>query len=139
VFSHVLQAGPIGPSGFPRLWEITDGGNDSMRGQRYSSGSYRSNVIDNNVTQAAFDTLPAVALGSSGRFAFVYGLNDIAACANGGTVATDGAATLPTVDRMVIGDSSFTSAGVTVLNAPISRLTYWPQRLPNATLQALTA
>jgi hypothetical protein len=40
------------------------------------------------------------------------------------------------VTRLVIGANV---SLVGSLNAPISRLTYWPQRLGNATLQALTA
>ena len=41
----------------------------------------------------------------------------------------------PVVDSLAIG--SFQGTG-TYLNGRIRRLTYWPQRLPNATLQALT-
>lgn len=57
--------------------------------------------------------------------------------ANNGTLFTGitPVATLPTVTRMVIGDG----IGGTPANGWIARIAYYPTRLPNATLQALTA
>ena len=61
--------------------------------------------------------------------------NNIAGSSNGVITGTDNVATLPTVTQMFIGCEA---AGANVLNGHIRRLTYWPQRLPNATLQAIT-
>ena len=49
------------------------------------------------------------------------------------SVQTDNSVTLPTVDRLTIG-SGFSPS----LNGTISRLTYWPTRLSNDTLQTIT-
>jgi hypothetical protein len=54
---------------------------------------------------------------------------------NGGTVSTDGSGTVPTVDRLTIGNSGSANEQ---LGGTIRRLTYWPSRLPNSTLQEIT-
>lgn len=60
---------------------------------------------------------------------------DSAVCGDGGDVTTGAPASLPVVDRVFIGSAEgFTQH----TNSPIRRLTYWPARLPNITLQALT-
>jgi hypothetical protein len=62
-------------------------------------------------------------------------VNDFAAVLNGGTVSTDGSGTVPTVDRLTIGNSGSANEQ---LGGTIRRLTYWPSRLPNSTLQEIT-
>jgi hypothetical protein len=56
-------------------------------------------------------------------------------CVNGtlGTASTQ--SPLPTVDRITIGSGALVS---NFLGGTIRRLTYWPTRLPNSTLQAVT-
>ena len=66
---------------------------------------------------------------------FSYKENDIAASSNGLTPLVDTSATLPTVDRLFIGKVGFSG---TELNGTIRRLTYWPTRLGNDTLQTIT-
>jgi hypothetical protein len=61
--------------------------------------------------------------------------NDFAAVLNGGTVSTDGSGTVPTVDRLTIGNSGSANEQ---LGGTIKRLVYWGQRLPNTTLQGIT-
>jgi hypothetical protein len=58
-------------------------------------------------------------------------------CLNGGVVAT-GSTTTPvgTLTTLDIGTQS--GAATAFFNGTIRRLTYWPQRLDNATLQAIT-
>jgi hypothetical protein len=57
--------------------------------------------------------------------------SDVAVSCNGGAVGTDSAmTTMPIVDRLTIGTSGFYL---------IRRIAYYPTRLPNTTLQALTA
>jgi hypothetical protein len=64
-----------------------------------------------------------------------YKTNDTAFAANG-SAASDTSATIgETKNEMYIGENG---SGFT-LNGHIRRLTYWPQRLSNATLQALTS
>jgi len=61
--------------------------------------------------------------------------NDFAAVLNGGTVSTDGSGTVPTVDRLTIGNSGSANEQ---LGGTIKRLTFWPTRLSNTTLQQIT-
>jgi hypothetical protein len=61
---------------------------------------------------------------------------DRALCTDGGSVtASTTPATLPTLNQLRIG---YDPAGGSQRNGPISRLAYWPRRLPNSTLQTLT-
>jgi hypothetical protein len=68
------------------------------------------------------------------KVAGAYQVNNFAISANGGNVLTDTSGTIPVVDRMRIGDRG----GVT-LNGHIRRIAYYPRRLSNAELQAITA
>jgi hypothetical protein len=76
---------------------------------------------------------PSIAAANR-RFASCYRLNDFAASVNGGAIGTDTSGTVPTVDRLGIN----AVVGYNALNGHIRRLTYWPTRLPNSTLQAVT-
>ena len=76
-----------------------------------------------------------ITLGANNKFATAIKANNFALALAGGTVATDTSGTMPTVDRATIGGGAFLGQ----LNGTIRRLTYWPQRLSNATLQALTS
>ena len=59
--------------------------------------------------------------------------DNCAAAINGGSAVTDASATIPTVDRMLIG-----SDGTNYLNGQVERISYWPQRLINAEVQAFS-
>jgi hypothetical protein len=64
-------------------------------------------------------------------------LNDAATTANGSTVATDTSYTMPSPTQLVIGAAGyFTSSR---LNGHIRRIVYYPTRLSNEELQALTS
>jgi hypothetical protein len=53
----------------------------------------------------------------------------------GGSVVKISSTQAMTPDRLFIGSRTGSSL---ILNGTIRRLTYWPQRLPNSTLQAIT-
>jgi hypothetical protein len=101
------------------------------------SGTPRYDVFVSSVAQCQLTPAPAtsVSAGAAFNFAYAYAANDFSASRNGGAVLTDAAGTLPSVSRLVIGSNG----SLFQANGPISRLTYWNSRLPNATLQALTA
>jgi len=61
--------------------------------------------------------------------------NDCADSLNGGAVITDGAVTLPTVNRITIGD--FHTGANTFLNGHIARLRYFNRRLTDKQLEDL--
>jgi hypothetical protein len=91
-------------------------------------------VTDASVSQATFNQ-GAYAAGVEYRAALATKANDFGFAENGGAPQSDSSGTMPSVDRLGIGvDASGASPG----NVHIRRLTYWPQRLPNSTLQAIT-
>ncbi len=123
--------------GTRRLVEISNG----TAGDRFVAGygatnSSRFLVVVSNVTQA--DVSPAVTQGSLVRFAGAYAANDFQAAANTALGTADTSGTVPTVSQMNIGASALFAPG-TDLNGHIRRLAYYPARLSNTQLQALTA
>jgi hypothetical protein len=65
-----------------------------------------------------------------------YKANDFAGSVNGGAVATDTSGTVPTVSVLQLGSLG---AGSSSINGYLRRITYYPRRLANAELQAITA
>lgn len=74
--------------------------------------------------------------GVSSKTAGAYKTDDIARSFNGLSVGTDVSAVVPTVNRLLIGSGS---GGVTELNGHIRRIAYYPKRISNTEMQALTA
>lgn len=72
---------------------------------------------------------------SSNSAALAYKLNDAAISTNGAAVSADTSCTVPTVDRLSIGNRN----GSSVFSGHIARLAYYPKRLTNVELQALSA
>lgn len=78
----------------------------------------------------------AISNGAVTRVAFAYKTNDFALVTNGGAIATDALGVPPpTVNRMEIGNF----LGGAQINGHIRKIAYYPTRLSNAQLQALTA
>jgi hypothetical protein len=132
------------------LSQPASGGNQFL--VRASDNSYNNAVVD-NVTSTGFVQLitasggvfdgnasaaVAVSANTNTKFCGAYATNDLAACKDGGAVATDSSATIPTgLTRFDIGSDH---AGLNRVKAGyIRRIAYYPVRLPNSTLQALTA
>jgi hypothetical protein len=80
-------------------------------------------------------TSSAITAGSLFAQADAYKATDFAISTNGGTVSTASTGAVPVVNKMVIGANVGGSAAV---NGAIKRLTYWPTRLSNTTLQQIT-
>lgn len=68
---------------------------------------------------------------------FAYQANNLAACVNGGSLTTQGTASIPTVNGMGIGNNGYDNTQP--FFGWMRRLVYYPSRLPNATLQSLSA
>jgi hypothetical protein len=106
--------------------------NDGSASNQIWTG-YSESAIYNGSFQASF----AAALTSNGKVAIAYATNDAAWCLNNGSVATDTNVTLPTgLNQIAIGNSQ---AGTAAINTSLRSIKYFPSRLPNATLQSLTA
>jgi hypothetical protein len=84
---------------------------------------------------ARYDNSVAYAFGTQGRSVGAY-ISSGSNHATNGVLGVDLAGSpLPVVDRLYIGANG---AGAFIHNGTIRRLTYWPQRLSNSTLQAVT-
>ena len=76
-------------------------------------------------------------LNTFGKGAVAYKANDFGFSWNGAAALTDTSLSLPTVVKLDIGNNG--GAATNFLNGYIQRITYYPTRLANAQLQALTA
>jgi hypothetical protein len=108
-----------------------------------SNNRISSLVTASNITAARNTAGAGVLFTPSTANPPVSGLNKIAQAStnldhavvgNGGTVATAATYGMPVVDRLDIGNQLAGS----YLNGSLARLTFWPTRLSNSTLQAIT-
>lgn len=87
-----------------------------------------------SAVQADITVAPTVTAGVPFRYAAAYALDSFAVSVGGTTPTQDLTGTPPTVDRLRVG----TGIGGANLNGVLRRLDYYPTRLPNQQLQALT-
>jgi hypothetical protein len=114
----------------------------STSGNNYMHSAFESNkhfnVVSSGNTVAQLDAGTCTA-NASAKFACAYTVNDFAASLNGGSVASDPSGNLPIgLSRLLIGNA-YDYAPQNNINGTIKRLAYYPARLTNAQLQALTA
>jgi len=76
-----------------------------------------------------------ITAGSGVNISYGYKANNFLAAANGVTDGPDVTGSIPIVNILEIGGSQYMFSK---LNGTISRLTYWPTRLSNDTLQTIT-
>ena len=81
----------------------------------------------------------SVAAATAFKSAIAYGTDNGAASLNGSVPTTDTSVTVPAVTTLILGDAGWSAPSGTKLNGWIGRIAYYPTRLPNATLVALTA
>jgi hypothetical protein len=90
-------------------------------------------VTDGGSAQAEFGTV-SISGSTSNAIAATYKTNDFAMVVRGLAAETDSLGTVPAISQLNIGNR----IGGTYLNGTIKRLTYWPVRLANTTLQQIT-
>lgn len=118
------------------VFEVGDGTfNERMNAFISSTPTVNFVVTDGGVQLANFST-GSYTVGTVAKVAAAYELNNFAGSLNGGTPGTDASGTIPTVTALYIGRQG---PGGAYLNGHIKTLRYYPQRLPNATLQGMTA
>lgn len=97
-------------------------------------GTFNAQVTTATVAQA--DLTPSGSIAAAAKKnAIAYAANDIVAVSAGGSVVADTSASIPTVTQITLG----TLAGATALDGYISKLAYWPVRVPDGQLKAVTA
>jgi hypothetical protein len=120
-----------------QAWYLSDGtANNAMFLRRNTSGSPAAAVLVSASPQGDISSGGAISGSATYKTAFAYKANDLAISTNANTVGTDTSASIPTVDRLALGISV---ASTQSLNGTIRRLAFYPQRLANSQLQALTS
>ena len=93
-------------------------------------------VVNSSVVEAQIDAGTILA-NTPNKIAAAYAANNFALSVNGGAVVTDTSGAIPTVDRLVLGGLEGNTANR--LNGHLRQVAYYPRRLTNAELQALSA
>ena len=124
----------------PSLVSVDDGTVQNHQAVYLTSGAthrFAYRIRTSNVSQADFfiDQAGSTA-GAIVKLSAAYKVNDFAGDKNGGTVETDTVGTVPTVTNLKIAD--YVGDSLTA-NGWYRRIAYYPRRLTNAELQALTA
>jgi hypothetical protein len=114
--------------------DVNDGTLSNRSGIMYRSASAQG--LSAVAATTVVDLTQAYTAGAVDKLAFAIKLNDYAFARNGALVGTDTTAGVPVVDRMGVGTFS---AGVGPLNGHVRSVRYYPVRLSDAQLQALTA
>lgn len=133
----IIESSTFSPVATARFSATISDGTTNERYSHFFGGANQApsmQVTDGGVDQASMSTA-VIPVGTFARTAIAYALNDFAVCTNGGTVVTDGAGSLPTVDRMHLG-SRLNAAH---LAGHIRSVLYLPRRMINAEMQGVTA
>jgi len=125
-----VDSSALGLNTLNRTAYITDGSTSNSLGIVETSSLTQFLAYTGGVLQA---NLSFAQTGLSKK-AFAYAVNDAAFTADGNSALTDTSVTLPGLDRMDL----ISRLGADPLNGHISRLTYYPKRLPDIELQQLT-
>jgi len=130
-----------GAANFQAMATLSDGTTSNGITLGHGSGAPSTNArFDVNVSgssQASLTLLSPSVVGVSYKTAGGYAVDNFAASVNGLAPVTDTSGTLPTTSQLVIGANGAANGGF--FNGTLRRLCFWPTRLPNATLQAITA
>jgi hypothetical protein len=127
---------PVGTSGARAIASLDNNTVDErIRIGHVGTAAMSTIIVDGGVTQfspsAVANSFPA---GEYRKLAVAFKAANFAAVTTPGTVATGSSGTVPTATQLQIGVAPSNASP----NAPIKRVTFWPQRLSNSTLQAIT-
>jgi hypothetical protein len=110
---------------------------DGVRVRKRSTDQYGLVVRDPTNRDLALNASPAITEGQIIKVAGAYAINDLALSGGGQSPATGSTYSVLTATTAFIGGS--VSAGATYVNGHLRRITYYPRRLTQADLQAITA
>jgi len=117
-----------------RVFSFNNGTNTNAF-EIYQTGASNPSAQITATTAQALWTPSGFTVGTSIKEVLGYQLNNSNASFNGSAETLDTACNIPTVTQARIGDRQ---DGVRNLNGTIRRLTYWPTRLADTTLQQIT-
>ena len=137
LYAEFLRNTTPAASTFPIMAGIDDGSiNNRLSVSTNSSRNLRGQVAIAGVF-TTISTANAYTEGVASKLALGYKTLDHAVVANGGTAATNTAVTVPSgLTTLRLGDQV---GGFANVNGYLRRITYYPRRLTNAELQAITA
>jgi hypothetical protein len=116
---------------------ISDGTADNtFTIRRTAVGTVRGAAIVGAVAQGDITSGGAIAPSAVYETAFAYKINNLAVSTNSASIGSDELADIPAVDRLFIGANA---GGLVNLNGHIRSISYYPRRLSNAELQAITS
>jgi hypothetical protein len=120
-----------------RFFEIGDAGiNNRMLAGYSSTTNTRFLVVNGGVTQADIAITTGVSAGSLVKMSSAYEIDAFRQASNG-SLGGDSSGSVPVVTAVYLGKDSTAAASV-VLNGYLRRITYYPRRLSNTDLQAIT-
>jgi hypothetical protein len=127
---------PPGLGNFPTFHNASDGSaNNNWSQYAHTSGLY-ANLKTGNVVQGDPGVAGSTVVGNAYRLSTAFAENNLCSAWNGVIGSPDTSAAMPTaLSEIRIGAAR---TGGAAINTTISRLTYWPQRLSNSTLQEIT-
>jgi hypothetical protein len=117
-----------------RVFSLSDGSNNAVIEIYQTGATNPAAQIGNSGSQAQW-TPSGFTVGLPIKEILAYKLNDSNSSFNGSAETPDTVCTIPTVNQAQIGNRW---DNLRNLNGYVQRLAYYPTRLPNATLQALT-
>jgi hypothetical protein len=123
------------------MLSVSDGTTNNRIRMVWSTSSVRTintEVVVGNVFQGSVpSSVGSIVSGQQYKLGFTYATDDLAGSRDGGTVGTDTSALIPVVDRMYIGAGP--TGAFEFLNGHIRKIAYYPRRLSDAELQAITS
>ncbi len=124
------EASTLKTSGSAPVFIVQDSGGSSRH--QLAMLSPVAATVTSDVVQSSIGSSTA----QSSKLAYTYKVNDFALSVNSGTVATDSVGSIPTVTYASFGKFDF--GGAASLSGHIKRIAYYPSRLSNSVIQALT-
>jgi len=135
IVEFISRASPLVAPGRPVV-SLDDAATSYIDARVRPTGKAGMAVVSAGVSQADTASAASYTAGGVHKLAVAYAANSFASCLDGETCATDEAGTVPACSMMHIGSD----VGVTNFFAGwVRRIRYWRKRLPNSTLQRLTA
>jgi hypothetical protein len=116
------------------VYEISDGTYDNRTFLNGSGSDYRFAVTVSGAGNASI-SVGSFSDGVNQKVAGAYKVNDIFASASNSDTGSDTSSLLPVTDRLTFGTQA---AGGGSLSGHIKKIAYYPKRLSNATISALT-
>jgi hypothetical protein len=127
---------PPNLSAFPTVLTLSDGSTNNQISHYLFTNGYYANVRSGGVVQGDVSRLTAPTTGANYKYAVGVKLDDAIAAANGLIGVVDSSLLMPVgINQMRLGAGA---TGGAVGNTHIRRISYFPRRVSNAELQALT-